>query len=146
MRRHDLPGLVDVAGPGTMVDAVVRRHHPARGVVELACAGGTLIATGAAPEGSAVRARIPARDVMLATSLPGGLSVQNVLAGVVQQVVVPGDVDAAMVDVAIGGLVLTAEVTRDAVARLALVPGRPVFALVKAVSIDLAGGSDRRRQ
>ena len=56
-----------------------------------------------------------------------------------QRVTVPGDLDAALVDVAIGTLVLTAEVTRDAVARLSLAPGRPVFALVKAVSVDVAG-------
>ena len=37
-----------------------------------------------------------------------------------------------------GGLVLAAEVTRDAVRRLALEPGRPVHALVKAVSIDVS--------
>ena len=43
-----------------------------------------------------------------------------------------------MVDVAVGGLVLAAEVTRDAVRRLALAPGRPVHALVKAVSIDVS--------
>ncbi len=137
MRRPDLPGLVDVVGPGTVFDATVRHHHPQRGVVELAFDGGTLVATGAAPEGAVVRARIPARDVMLATSRPEGLSVQNVLEGVVQQVTAPGDLDAASVDVAVGGLVLSAEVTRDAVARLGLTPGRPVFALVKAVSIDV---------
>jgi molybdate transport system ATP-binding protein len=139
MRRPDLPGLVDVAGPGTIFDAVVRHHHAGRGVVELAFDGGTIVARGSAPEGATVRARIPARDVMLATSLPDGLSVQNVLAGVVQRVQIPGDVDAAMVEVAIGALVLAAEVTRDAVSRLALAPGRPVFALVKAVSVDVAG-------
>ena len=139
MRRADLPGLVDVAGPGTVFDAVVHRTHPDRGVVELAFEGGLLRAAGRAPEGAVVRARIPARDVILATSLPDGLSVQNVLAGTVQAVTVRDAQDAASIDVAVGGLVIAAEVTRDAVQRLALAPGRAVFALVKAVSIDVTG-------
>ncbi len=51
----------------------------------------------------------------------------------------PESQDAATVDVAVGGLTIAAEVTRDAVQRLTLVPGRPVYALVKAVSVDVAG-------
>lgn len=143
MRRPDLPGLVDAAGPGTVFDAVVHRQHPARGVVELAFEGGTLVATGSAPERSLVRARIPARDVILATSLPDGLSVQNVLPGAVRAVSLRDDHDSAMVEVAVGGLVVAAEVTRDAVQRLGLAPGRPVFALVKAVSVDVTGRTPR---
>ena len=139
MRRADLPGLVDVAGPGTVFDAVVHRTHPDRGVVELAFDGGMVLAAGRAPEGAVVRARIPARDVILATSLPDGLSVQNVLTGAVRSVTLPEGQNAATVDVAVGGLVVAAEVTRDAVQRLALAPGRPVYALVKAVSIDVTG-------
>ncbi len=139
MRRPDLPGLIDVAGPGTIVEATVQHCHQARGIIELAFDGGTLVAAGSAPEGATVRARIPARDVILATSLPDGLSVQNVLAGTVSAVRLPGESDAAMVEVAIGALTLSAEVTRDAVSRLALAPGRPVYALVKAVSVDVAG-------
>lgn len=139
MRRRDLPELVDVAGPGTVFEAVVRRHRPERGVVELAFDGGTLVAAGAAAEGTAVRARIPARDVILATSLPDGLSVQNVLPGEVRAVRLPDGHDAAMVEIAVGGLTISAEVTRDAVQRLDLRAGRAVFALVKAVSIDVTG-------
>jgi len=139
MRRADLPGLVDVAGPGTVFDAVVHRTHADRGVVELAFEGGMIVAAGRAPAGALVRARIPARDVILATSLPDGLSVQNVLTGAVRAVALPDGHDAAMVDVAVGGLTIAAEVTRDAVQRLALAPGRPVYALVKAVSIDVTG-------
>jgi molybdate transport system ATP-binding protein len=138
MRRPDLPGLVDAAGPGTVFDAVVHRHDRERGVIELAFDGGVILAAGAAQAGTRVRARVPARDVILATSLPDGLSVQNVLTGVVRTVAPPGEHDAVMVDVAVGGLVLAAEVTRDAVRRLALAPSRQVHALVTAVSIDVS--------
>ncbi|MBL8139025.1 MAG: molybdenum ABC transporter ATP-binding protein [Acidobacteria bacterium] len=144
MRRPDLPGLVDAAGPGTVFDAVVHRTHADRGVVELAFDGGMLVAAGRAPEGATVRARIPARDVILATSLPDGLSVQNVLAGAIRSVTLPEGQDAATVDVAVGGLTIAAEVTRDAVQSLALAPGRPVYALVKAVSVEVTGAAGGR--
>ena len=42
-----------------------------------------------------------------------------------------------MVQVAVGGVLLLAEVTADAIARLSLAPGAPVYALIKSVSIDL---------
>lgn len=142
MRRPDLPDLVDVAGPGTVLDAVVRRHLPDRGVLELGFDGGTLVTSSQAlPDGAPVRVRIPARDVMLATARPEGLSVQNVLPASVAAVEPGGPLDAVMVQLAIGGLRLTAEVTRDAVARLGLAPGREVFALVKAVSIEVSGAA-----
>jgi molybdate transport system ATP-binding protein len=137
MRRPDLPGLVDAAGPGTIFDAVVHRHDPERGIIELSFDGGTIVAAGVAPAGAVVRVRVPARDVILATSLPDGLSVQNVLAGEVRAVSDTDVHEAAMVEVTVGRLSLAAEVTRDAVRRLALAPGRAVYALVKAVSIDV---------
>jgi molybdate transport system ATP-binding protein len=142
MRRADLAGLVDVAAPGTVFDAVVQHHHPDRGVIELAFEGGTIATSShAVPEGARVRVRIPARDVMLATARPEGLSVQNVLAATVAGVELGGPLEPVMVHLAIGALRLTAEVTRDAVVRLGLTTGRPVFALVKAVSVDVTGAS-----
>lgn len=142
LRRADLPGLHDVVGPGTVLDAVVARRLSDRGVVELTFDGGSLLAADRpVAAGTRVRVRIPARDVMLAAHRPEGLSVQNVLAGTVRRLDVPTDRDAALVHVAVGALELTAEVTRDAVARLALAPGREVYALVKAVSVDVVSGA-----
>jgi len=139
LRRADLPGLHDVVGPGTVFDAVIGARPPGRGVVELHFGGDSplLAADRPLPAGTNVRVRVPARDVMLAASRPDGLSVQNVLAGSVLRLDQAADHDAALVQVSIGPLVVTAEVTRDAVARLHLAPGHPVFALVKAVSIDV---------
>ena len=45
--------------------------------------------------------------------------------------------DHVIVQVAVGRLLLLAQVTRDAVARLQLVVGMPVYALIKSVSIDV---------
>lgn len=87
--------------------------------------------------GRRVRIRIPAREVILATTPPAGVSLHNVLAGTVTAVHVEPDFDRAVVQMRAGGALLLAEVTRDAVERLTIVPGRPLHALIKSVSIDV---------
>jgi len=51
------------------------------------------------------------------------------------------NVDAAfdhiVVQIAIGGVLLLAEVTRDAISRLDLTRGKQLYALIKSVSIDV---------
>ena len=50
-----------------------------------------------------------------------------------------------IVQIAVGSLLLLAEVTRDAIARLGIVVGMHLHALIKSVSVDLlmvqAGGA-----
>ena len=84
-----------------------------------------------------MRIRVPAREVILASRAPEGLSLHNVLSGTVSAVHTDGPVDQAVVQIAVGRNLLLAEVTRDAVARLGLEPGKPVQALIKSVSIDV---------
>ena len=134
--RPDLPWLRD-AGLGSVFDARVVGTHPSRGLVELAFEGGTLW-TAAAPlvDGSTVRVRIAARDVILATRPPDGLSLHNVLAGTVSRVE-PGGRDHVVVQVRVGGEGLLAEVTSDAVERLRVGVGQPIYALVKSVAVDV---------
>jgi len=136
--RPDLPWLRD-AGLGSVFDARVVATHPGRGLVELAFDGGTLL-TASAPlaDGSSVRVRIAARDVILATTAPGGLSLHNVLAGTVSGIE-RGDADHVVVQVTVGGEQFLAEVTTDAVDRLPVVVGRPIYALVKSVAVDVGG-------
>ncbi len=136
--RPDLSWLRDGLGRGAVVDAVVTSSDAARGLVELAFEGGTLLAAerSLAP-GTSVRLRIPAREVILAREAPAGLSLHNALAGVVSAVHPDADTGHVVVQVAIGGVHLLAEVTRDAVARLDVVEGRRLYALIKSVSLDL---------
>jgi molybdopterin-binding protein len=47
--------------------------------------------------------------------------------------------DHVVVQLAVGGVSLLAEVTRDAIARLDIAVGGPLYALVKSVSIDVIG-------
>jgi molybdate transport system ATP-binding protein len=137
--QPDMPWLRDAVGLGTVLDAEVRRIEPTRGLAELQIPGAVLLAPAdGLSVGTRVRVRIPARDVILATEAPSGLSVHNVLRGTVAQVDhVAGHV--AVVQLAVGDSRLLAEVTSDAVARMAITPGLSLNALVKSVSLQVAG-------
>jgi molybdate transport system ATP-binding protein len=88
--------------------------------------------------GGRVRVRVPAREVILATRRPEGLSLHNVLAAVVTAVHTEPSSPHAVVQVAVGNARLLAEVTRDALVTLGIAPGQPVFALIKSVSLEVA--------
>ncbi len=84
--------------------------------------------------GAQVRIQLLARDLILATVRPEGLSVRNVLSGKVSRVA-SDDADTDLVYVDLGGPQVLARVTRAASAALALRTGTPVWVLVKSVSI-----------
>ena len=88
-----------------------------------------------APAGSRLRARVRARDVMVATTRPEGISALNVLAARVTSVEA-GDGSQALVRLAHGEDEILARLTRRSVASLGLEPGLEVFAVVKAVSFE----------
>jgi molybdate transport system ATP-binding protein len=159
--RTDLPWTL-AASPhahaldtGSIFDARVDSIDNERRLATLTFAGGTLLVPrGALHAGTPVRVRVPARDVILATRRPEGLSLHNVLEGRVTSIGLPPsgreddrDRDHALVQVTLGStstststsadaVRLLAGVTRDAVARLQLAAGSPVFALIKSVSIE----------
>ncbi|WP_438751720.1 molybdenum ABC transporter ATP-binding protein [Pararhizobium sp. O133] len=89
-----------------------------------------------APTGKTVRLQIAARDVMLATSKPEGLSALNILPAVINEI---GEAAHGMVDIRLdcGGVTIVSRITvvsRDA---LALQAGNPVHAIIKSVALDL---------
>lgn len=84
--------------------------------------------------GAQVRIQLLARDVILATVQPEGLSVRNVLRGVVSRIVAD-DPDTDLVYVDLGGPLVLARVTRAASVELEFRLGMPVWVLVKSVSI-----------
>jgi molybdate transport system ATP-binding protein len=136
MGRPDLAGAAGVFEGGTIIDARIVAQEPEYDLATLAFDGGTLAVTHAeGAVGEDVRVRIRARDVAVALEPPRAISVQNVLPGriVGLQTLRPGVVD---VSLAVGGTTLRARVTRRAAEQLALVPGLPVYALIKAVSLD----------
>lgn len=105
--------------------------HPAGEIAIPALLGGN---TGS------LRVAIQAANVSLATEKPRNLSVRTVLSGRVQAVAADNPGPSGLVTVELqGGDRLAASVTRYAIADLGLAPGREVYALVKAVSIDERG-------
>jgi molybdate transport system ATP-binding protein len=139
MSRPDLPWLRDAVGLGSVFEARVARSDSDRGLLELAFDGGTLFASDRAiGPGTKVRVRIPAREIILATHEPAGLSLHNALSGTVSSITTDPAFDHVVVQIAVGGVLLLAEVTRDAIARLNITAGTRLYALVKSVSIDIA--------
>jgi molybdate transport system ATP-binding protein len=138
MSRPDLTFLRDAIGLGSVFDAVVSRADADRGLLELAFDGGSLVVPiRDIPIGTDVRVRVPAREVILATSAPAGLSLHNVLTGTVSAIHAESAPEQVVVQIAVGTVLLLAEVTRDAIDRLAIVVGRRLHALVKSVSVEV---------
>ncbi len=133
--RGDLP-LAARDDAGAVLQARVAEHHPARQLSLLRAGPLALwvpLVTGSL--GTQLRVRIPAREIILATEAPAGISLHNILPTVVVAVTEAGHT--AMVELGTGEARLLARVTPDAVARLGLRPGKPVLALIKSMSVDV---------
>jgi molybdate transport system ATP-binding protein len=141
MSRPDLAWLREAVGLGTVFNAIVGEAFPERRLVELTFDGGRLLAADQELSGgTTVRVRIPAREVILAAEEPHGLSLHNVLHGRVTEVHADKAFDHVIVQIAVGRLLLLAEVTTDAIERLNIVAGTDIHALIKSVSIDVLTG------
>lgn len=86
-------------------------------------------------EGQAVRIHIPERDVMIATIRPEGLSALNIIEGEVAAIEPDGE-GMARVRIRCGEDMILARITVLSVERLALVIGKPVFAVIKTVALE----------
>jgi molybdate transport system ATP-binding protein len=126
-----LRAIVGSEAIGAVVDGVVRRIDA--GLAEVTVGDGLLrVHCAHAVPGMAMRVQVLARDIILATQEPTGLSVRNRLRGTVRAIADDAGYDLVYVDV--GDAPLLARVTRDATRELALAPGKSVWVLVKAVS------------
>jgi len=111
---------------GGMADIQLSDLPPGRGVLRVSLPNARI--------GAALRVQLLARDIILATGPPHGLSVRNALEGTIASLTDDGNEDAVLVTVDIGGAMVLARVTREAVSALKLARGGAVWALVKAVS------------
>jgi molybdate transport system ATP-binding protein len=137
MSRPDLAWLREAVGLGAVFEATVSGSTD-HGLMLLSFDGGVLLAAERPIRtGTPVRVRIPAREVILAMRAPEGLSLHNVLSGRVSALHTDPGLDHVIVQVAVGRLLLLAEVTEDAIDRLEIAVGTPVYALVKSVSLDV---------
>ena len=138
----DVLGRADVLAPyvlseaGVLIEATVCGHDRAFGLTALQSRAGLFQAPQLdLPIGTPVRIRVRARDVMIATARPDGLSALNVLSGVVRALDATAD---GLVEVGLdcGGVRLAARLTRKSIATLRLEPGREVYAVIKSVALD----------
>jgi molybdate transport system ATP-binding protein len=135
LSREEFAGAATALELGVVLDTRVVSHEPDELTV-LAFAGGTLLAPSVdALIGERVRVRIRARDVAIALEAPAQLSVLNVL-GARIVAVEEGRGATVTLRLAVGDEALLASVSQRSATRLALVPGKEVFALLKAVAID----------
>jgi molybdate transport system ATP-binding protein len=121
---------------GAVIEARVANQDLESGLARLEFSGGALeIPDVEALPGEQVRIRVRARDVSIALARPVGLSIRNVLAGTVVELARD---EGSSLDVRLDlhGTALLARITRKSASDLGLRPGLPVFALIKAVSID----------
>ena len=136
MGRLDLAPATGRYEAGAVIEARVESHDPHYDLTRLTFVGGALtVPRVEARVGERVRVRIRARDVSIATQQPHHLSIHNILRGTLTEM---RDEAGPIVDVriVIGDAALIARVTRHSIDRLSLRPGLPVFALVKAISLD----------
>ncbi|KIP98034.1 molybdenum ABC transporter ATP-binding protein [Agrobacterium tumefaciens] len=85
--------------------------------------------------GRAVRVHIPARDVMLATVRPEGLSALNILEGSIAEIM-PASDGMVMVQTDCSGDIIQSRITQLSVERLRLEAGMPIFVIVKSAAFD----------
>jgi len=137
LTRLDLSPETGRFEAGTVLTATVISHDEAYQLTVLEHAGQRIEAPRAdLALGAQVRLRVRARDVMLATQRPSGISARNVLHGTIQEIADEPDTAFAETLVDIGGASLRSRITRKTVAELDLKPGAPVYAIVKAITFD----------
>ena len=136
MGRTDLHAGVGVFEGGAVIETQVLSHDTADGLTRLGFDGGTLfVGSVDARVGEAVRVRIRAREVAIALEAPQHISIQNILLGTVAAI--DGERGSSLnVLIRVGAAGIRARITQRAARQLGLAPGLPVYALIKAVSLD----------
>lgn len=126
--------LLGVREAGAVLRATVEAHGD-DGLSALQVAAGSLQLMGVqAPVGAEIRLRVLAQDVLLSLEHPVGLSAQNILP-VTITTIRAGDGPGAAIALDAAGDTLLARVTARAVASMGLVPGKRLFAIIKATSV-----------
>jgi len=137
MARLDLVPFTNLVEAGAVLEAEVLEHDEQFGLTALALCGGRLWVPRLSERitGSKVRVHIRARDVMISTRPPEGLSALNVLRGVVAEL---GPRRGPILDLRLdcGGQAILARLTQRSIETLGLMPGTTVYAVIKTVGFD----------
>jgi molybdate transport system ATP-binding protein len=130
-----LRAIIGADAVGAVVDGTVLNSDTQSGLARVRVGSGELhVKLTGYSEGQTLRVQLLARDLIVATQAPQGLSVRNSLKGVIASITADEE-DSDLIAVDIGGRLIMARVTRAATRELGLVPGLEVWALVKAVSL-----------
>ena len=138
MQRLDLLPAEERGEGGAVLDTRVLSHDEVFGMTVLGSPAGEIhVPKLARAIGAAVRTRIRARDVMIATEKPAGLSALNVLPGAIVTMR-QGKEPEVEIGIDCNGAVIMARITEQSRQGLGLQIGSKVFAVVKTVSFDRA--------
>ncbi|WP_298257711.1 molybdenum ABC transporter ATP-binding protein [uncultured Litoreibacter sp.] len=133
---------IGVREAGAILNVTVTRANDSDGLSELATSRGRLFLPPVhAEDGSAMRVRIRASDVILSKDRPDGLSALNILPCTVTQVH-EGQGPGVAVALTSGGDSLIARITRRSARAMGLRAGLSCYAVIKSVSVapaDLGG-------
>ncbi len=135
LTRLDLP-TAHLDNAGSVIEAAVATHDEAYHLTRLDFSGGCLWVSKVEHDvGSVVRARVLARDVSIATAVPQGSSITNILAARITEIQEEGQ-DRVNLRLAIGGEhILLSRITRRSRDQLGLAVGMEIFAQVKSVAL-----------
>ena len=141
------PELDDLTGrfeAGVVLEAAITGHDETYQLTGLMCQGHALtMPLLPVAIGETVRLRIRARDVALATEIPRGLSIRNVLPVHIISIDANTHSPFAEVVLGLGDRKLRSRITRASVAELKLAVGMTVYALVKSIAFDRRGLAPR---
>ncbi len=136
LARPDFSAHLERREAGSILSGRIESFDERHGLATVKLTGALLLvpAKKAAP-GAPARVLIPARDVMLATVKPEGLSALNILEGHIADIAV-SDNGMAIVQVDCGGDIIQSRITNLSRERLQLTPGKPVHAIIKSAALD----------
>lgn len=135
MARTDLFPLTGRFEAGAVIECTVAGRDPESGLTRLSSAAGDLLVPSVdIAEGTVLRTRVRARDVMIATEPPKGLSALNAVSASIADI--RTDPPYADVRLDAGGVALLARITEFSVTNLKLKKGCKVFAVIKSTAFD----------
>jgi molybdate transport system ATP-binding protein len=131
--------FLGVRSAGTVVSARVMPRDPISGLAVVSFAGGKLFLPELLQqEGSIIRIRIAAQDIILALRKPKEISALNILSGQISRIH-QGQGPGVMVQFKVGKTLFLARLTQYSATRMDLKKGQNIFAIIKVSAFDPAG-------
>ncbi|TCR62238.1 molybdenum ABC transporter ATP-binding protein [Bosea sp. BK604] len=137
MSRLDMARLPGAPEASSLLEATIAGFDTEYGLTRLDTRAGPLqVARAGLVAGHRLRVRILASDVLVSLTPLDGISALNVLSGTIAEIGERNGGGAIDLRIDCSGEIVVARLTAKSVAALALAPGRPVYAVIKSVSID----------